>query len=371
MTLSASQRLALAWVLVAALLVGLLWLLSPVLLPFLLAAVFAYVLHPLVEKGVSLKCPRTLAVLLAEGSLLLILVVLALLVVPVLAHEVPLLRNQVPAMMERLQAFASPWLAHWGLDWSLDIPRIKAFIFSHWSDNAEEWLGTLLSGARIGGSVLMTWLGYLILIPVVLFYLLQDWPLWVQRVRALVPPARLAAFEAITLEIDGILGQYFRGQVLVMGALAIYFSVVLSLLGLDLALPLGLFTGLAVAIPYLGFGLGLLLALLSAWLQFQGGTVWVWVLLAYGFGQWLESFVLTPRWVGERLGLNPLMVIFALLAFGHLLGFVGVLVALPLAALVVVGWRHLIHAYQGSALYRGSQEDASPAAPPDPANKEL
>jgi predicted PurR-regulated permease PerM len=154
-------------------------------------------------------------------------------------------------------------------------------------------------------------------------------------------------------ECDSVLGQYLRGQLLVMLALAVYYSIGLTLFGFDLALPVGVFTGLAVFIPYLGFGLGLVLALLTGLLQFASLYALVAVAVVYGIGQLVESFVLTPRLVGERIGMSPLAVIFALLAFGHLLGFVGVLVALPLSALLVVAVRRVRATYLESRLYLG------------------
>ena len=126
----------------------------------------------------------------------------------------------------------------------------------------------------------------------------------------------------------------------VMVAMACYYSIALRLGGLDLAWPIGIFTGLALCVPYVGYGLGLLLALLAALLQFDPTHALLVVAVVYGLGQLLESFVLTPRWVGERIGLHPLAVIFALLAFGRLLGFVGVLLALPISAMLLVAWRH-------------------------------
>ena len=150
-----------------------------------------------------------------------------------------------------------------------------------------------------------------------------------------------------------MLGQYLRGQLLVMVILAVYYSLGLALFRFDLALPVGVFTGLAIFIPYVGFGLGMLLALVAGLLQFASLYGLVAVAVVYGLGQVLESFVLTPRLVGERIGMNPLMVIFALLAFGQLFGFVGVLIALPLSALLVVAARRLRLAYLDSRMYLG------------------
>jgi predicted PurR-regulated permease PerM len=154
-----------------------------------------------------------------------------------------------------------------------------------------------------------------------------------------------------------VLGHYLRGQLLVMCVLAVYYSVGLSLFGLDLALPIGIFTGLAICIPYVGFGVGLLLALLAGLLEFggqDGGMTRVALMLAvvYGIGQTVESFYLTPRLVGDRIGLHPLAVIFALLAFGQLFGFVGILVALPVSAVLLVAARRLRRSYRDSSLYR-------------------
>jgi predicted PurR-regulated permease PerM len=219
--------------------------------------------------------------------------------------------------------------------------------------NAEEGLAALLSSARIGGSVALAIAGNAVLVPVVLFYLLMDWPQLVARVQALIPRRQVHSVNTFLNECDGLLGQYLRGQLLVMLVLAVYYAVGLALFGFDLAVPLGVFTGLAVFIPYIGFGLGLVLTLLAGMLQFASLQGLVAVAVVFGLGQLLESFVLTPRLVGERIGLSPLAVIFALLAFGHLFGFVGVLVALPLSAVALVALKRLRSAYLESRLFSG------------------
>jgi len=199
--------------------------------------------------------------------------------------------------------------------------------------------------------------GNLVLIPVALFYLMVEWAGLVRAVRQLIPPRLRPATDAFARDADAVLGQYLRGQLLVMLLLALYYSLGLRLFGLDLALPIGVFTGLAVFVPYLGFGLGLLLAMLAGLLQFagEGGLTHTLLMVAvvYGAGQVLESFVLTPKLVGERIGLHPLAVIFALLAFGQLLGFLGVLVALPVSAVLLVAVRRLQASYLASRLYQG------------------
>lgn len=353
MNLLPAQRRFLGWLAIGLAGFGLLWLLAPVLTPFLIGAILAYALHPAVEKLAQRRVPRVLAVLLVEVAMVLALLATVLLIVPILSKEVPLLQAQIPLLAERLNQTLSPWLAQQGIHVSLDVPSIKAFVLKYLDANAEEGLAALLSSARIGGSVALAIAGNAVLVPVVLFYLLMDWPQLVARVQALIPRRQVHSVNTFLDECDGLLGQYLRGQLLVMLVLAVYYAVGLALFGFDLAVPLGVFTGLAVFIPYIGFGLGLVLTLLAGMLQFASLHGLVAVAVVFGLGQLLESFVLTPRLVGERIGLSPLAVIFALLAFGHLFGFVGVLVALPLSAVALVALKRLRSAYLESRLFSG------------------
>jgi predicted PurR-regulated permease PerM len=348
------DRRNLGWLALGLVGLWLVWLLSPVLTPFLVGAVLAYALHPTVEWLAGHRVPRVLAVLLVEVAVILALLLLVLLMVPILSKELPLLREQIPLLADRVNRHVLPWLQQWGVNVALDTESIKAFVLKYLDANLEDWLAAALSSARIGGSIVLALIGNVVLMPVVLFYLLIDWPQLVARTEAMVPPRLLPAVQDFLRECDEVLGQYLRGQLLVMVILAVAYSIGLALFGFDLAVPVGVFTGLAIAIPYLGYGLGLLLALLAGVLQFGGWYGVVAVAVVYGIGQVLESFVLTPRLVGERIGLDPLMVIFALLAFGHLFGFVGVLIALPVSALLVVAARRLRRAYLESALYRGT-----------------
>lgn len=353
MTLSPAQRQTLTWFAIAAAGSLLLWLLAPVLTPFIVGAVLAYALHPAVERLAARRVPRLLAVLGVEVLFIVALLAVLLLIVPILSKELPLLREQIPALADRLNRALSPWLAQWGVNVALDIAGIKAFMLKVLDANLEDWFTTALSSARIGGSILLALIGNVVLVPVVLFYLLMDWPQIVARTQSFVPPRRRAQVDSFLAECDAVLGQYLRGQLLVMLILAAFYSIGLALFRFDLALPVGVFTGLAIFIPYLGFGLGLLLALLAGLLQFASWYGVVAVAVVYGIGQVVESLYLTPRLVGERIGMDPLMVIFALLAFGHLFGFVGVLVALPLSALIVVAVRRLRALYIASPLYQG------------------
>ncbi len=353
MTMTTAQRQAGSWLAISLIAGLLIWLLAPVLTPFLIAGVLGYVLHPLVERLASKRVPRVVAVSLVEVTAIVLVLAVMLLIVPILSKQLPLLREQIPLFAERLNAGLSPLLARFGLDVTLDTASIKAFVLKYLDANLEEWIATALSSARIGGSILLAVVGNALLVPVVLFYLLMDWPNLVRRAAAMVPPRMRTKAHSFTVDCDAVLGQYLRGQLMLMLTLAVFYSVGLFLFGFDLAVPVGVFTGLAVFIPYLGFGLGLVLALISGVLQFAGWHGVVGVAVVYGIGQVLESMVLTPRLVGDRIGMSSLTVIFALLAFGHLLGFVGVLIALPVSAVMVVAVRRLRGVYLASDLFRG------------------
>ena len=236
---------------------------------------------------------------------------------------------------------------------SLDPVSIKDFLFKYLNANVEDALASLVSSVRLGGSLAMAVLGNLVLIPVALFYLLMDWDRFIAQLVLLVPTRLRPGFDSFVDEADGVLGQYLRGQLLVMLIMAAFYAIGLTLFGLDLGLPIGLFTGLAMFVPYLGFGVGLVLAVLAGLLQFASIKALVMVAVVYGVGQFIESLFLTPRLVGERIGLHPLAVIFALLAFGQVFGFVGILVALPVSAVLLVAIRRIRGSYLASRLYQG------------------
>ena len=356
MQFTPTQKQAFAWLAIALGLWLALWLLAPVLTPFVVAAVLAYALTPVVDRLDALaggRMPRLVAVVLVELLFLLAVIALVLLIVPILAKEIPLLREELPVLASKLNDWLRPLLADLGLRVSLDVPSIRAFVLKYLNANFEDAFGSVLASARIGGSVALAVIGNVVLIPVVLFYLLMEWSRFVGMLLKLVPPRLRSTYDSFTDEADSVLGQYLRGQLLVMLVLAVFYSVGLALFGLDLALPIGVFTGLAVFIPYLGFGVGLVLAVLAGLLQFASAKALVMVALVYGAGQVIEGFFLTPRLVGERIGLHPLAVIFALLAFGQLFGFVGVLVALPASAVLLVAARRLRSSYLASRLYQG------------------
>lgn len=360
MQFTPTQKRFAAWASIAAFTVLALWLLAPVLAPFAVAAVLAYALTPVVDwlDDVGLgRIPRVVAVVLVEVLFLLALLCVLLLIVPILAKELPLMREQFPLLLDSLNDTLKPLLAQWGIKLNLDVVSIKGFVMKYLNANVEDAFGSVLASVKLGGSVAFALIGNVILIPVALFYLLMDWSRFMGQLRQLVPPRLRTPTDGFLREADEVLGQYLRGQLLVMLILAVAYSVGLALFGLDLALPIGIFTGLAIFVPYLGFGVGLVLALFAGLLEFSAtqGIAYSLVMVAvvYGVGQVLESFLLTPRLVGERIGLHPLAVIFALLAFGQLFGFVGVLVALPASAVLLVAIRRIRAGYLASRLYLG------------------
>lgn len=360
MALTPAHIRFLAWLGVA-LLVGLsLHALGPVLMPFVVATVMAYALHPVVDALHRHRCPRWLGAGVAIVLFMVVLVAVLLLIVPVVSRQIPLLREQIPTALETINAAVLPVLARFGLQAQMDVDGVRELLSRVVSAHQGDIVGRLFASLRIGGSVLLAVLGHVVLMPIVAYYLLVDWAGMVRRARAWIPPRWVPSSDRFFAETDAVLGQYLHGQLLVMGILAVFYTVALVGVGLDLALPIGVFTGLAVFVPYVGFGLGLLLGLLAALLQFQSLEGVLLVAAVYGAGQLFESLYLTPRLLGERIGLHPIAVIFALMVFGHVLGFVGVLIALPASAVVLVGLRRVRHAYTHSALYTDDQPPPSP-----------
>lgn len=325
-------------------LVAMAWWLSAVLTPFVTAAVLAYLLHPLVEA----LCRRFPATWLRPVWVVLVMLLFGVvvfgfltLIVPVFVAEWPRLQAQLPDLIERLRQTLLPHAQALGIRLDWDLPALKQFIRDNLDLSLKGGVQSSLDSLRLGGSVALAILGNAVLIPVALFFFLLDARQIWGYVLSWVPRPLQGHVVSFCSESDSMLGHYLSGQWRVMLALAAYYTLALWLAGLSLALPIGVFTGLAVFIPYLGFGIGLLLALLSSLLEFPPLQAVVTVAVVYGLGQMIEGFFLTPRWVGARIGLHPLGVIFALLAFGQMLGFVGILLALPMSAVLVVAFRRL------------------------------
>ena len=351
---SRADRLqTLSWAGVGLALIALFWALSPILTPFAVAAVLAYICDPAVNWLVTRRVPRAAAVLLVITGLLLVLLLLLLILLPMVYREGVLLVSRLPDLIELFNARVGPLLkAHFDAELQLDVDMVRSWLSDNWS-NAQDLIPALLAQARAGGVALIAFVANLFLIPVAMFYLLQEWPKLLASLRSVVPRPWLPRVMRLIGDIDSVLSEFLRGQLSVMLLLAVYYSVGLWLAGLKFALPVGILTGLLVFIPYVGFGGGLLLALIAALLQGEGWSPLIGVAVVYGLGQLVESFALTPYLVGERIGLHPLAVIFALMAFGQLFGFVGVLIALPASAAILVGLREVRTAWLNSRLYLG------------------
>ena len=344
-------------------LLALLWLLAPILTPFAMGAVLAYLCDPAVEALVRRRLPRPAAALLVVGGLTFVLIALALVLLPMLYHKAMTLVQKLPVLIDLFNEHASPMLDElFNVKLKLNSAQLRTWL-GQLLDNAQDLLPVLLGHIGNRGMAIAVMLVNLLLIPIVTFYLLQEWPRIIAGLSRMLPRAWLPRARRITTDIDAVLAEFCRGQLSVMTLLAVYYSVGLWLAGLDFALPVGMLTGLLIFVPYIGFGTGLTLALLSALLQGGGWEPIIGVAVVYGFGQLIESFALTPYLVGERIGLHPLAVIFALMAFGQLFGFTGVLVALPTSAALLVGLREIASAWFASPVYLGSRDEGGSDPP--------
>lgn len=340
-----------SWLLAVVTFVLLFYLLQDVLAPFLTAAILAYICNPLVDCLMRFRMGRTLATILAFLLLLSLFTLLLLIIAPFIQQEIVLLAQRLPAYLEAARDRLEPWLGqHFGTNMAIAMAEIQAMLGVHWQ-TAGSLLGQALKTVGSHGMELASWLLSLLLVPVVLFYVLRDWPLLVRRTSLLVPRRWHDKVAAIARETDLVLAEFLRGQLLVMLFMSVFYICGLWLVGLELALPIGLIAGLLSFVPYLGLTLGLLLAVIAAILQFASLTALLPVLLVFGLGQLVEGMLLTPWLIGERIGLHPLAVVFALLVGGQLFGFAGVLLALPAGAAIAVGLRHASRAYLASEAY--------------------
>jgi predicted PurR-regulated permease PerM len=366
MNFTPNQIRAASWAAIALVCWLLLSLLAPVLMPFLLAAGLAYVLQPMVAWLQARRIPRWLGAGVAIFLFTLVLAAVFLLIVPVITKQVPLLKEQVPLLLDRFNETLLPLAGRFGIDLQIDVGQVREWLRKLIAEHESDLIGGLLSSLRIGGSALAAVFGNLVLAPIVAYYLLLDWARLIERTKGLIPPRWRASVQSFLDDTDAVLGQYLRGQLVVMGLLAVFYTVGLALVGLKLALPIGVFTGLAVFVPYLGFGLGMIMGVLAAVLQFQSLVGVALVALVFVVGQVVESMYVTPRLLGDRIGLHPIAVIFALMAFGQLFGFVGVLIALPASAVLLVAIRRAKAGYLQSALYL---EAPTPRTAPQPAGR--
>ncbi|ADV26930.1 protein of unknown function UPF0118 [Pseudoxanthomonas suwonensis 11-1] len=349
----------LKWIVLALVALWMVGLLAPILTPFVLGALLGWMGDPLVDRLERAGRSRNVAVTLVFGLMTLLLVLALLILVPMLERQVRTLVETLPEYREWFVDTAVPWLeARTGLELSvwLDPERAVNWVREHWQQAGG--VATSVAGyISRSGFAMVAWVVNLVLLPILTFYFLRDWDLLVERVAALVPRDHLDTVTRLARESNDVLGAFLRGQFVVMIALGAIYAIGLQLSGLKLGLLIGLIAGLISFIPYLGATTGIVLAVVAALVQAQGFDTRLLVLVGVVFtvGQLLESYVLTPRIVGDKIGLHPVAVIFAVMAGGQLFGFLGMLIALPAAAVINVLLRYAAERYRQSGLYMGAQ----------------
>ncbi len=335
----------------------LIFLLAPVLMPFVFAAMLAYLGDPLADKLEVFKIRnyqlgRTNAVIVVFTAMFLIVSTVIVILVPKIELQISHFLGHLPIYTKWLNEAVIPWLdQHLGVEISLiEGDKIISLLKSHWQKAGGSALAFMGSVSR-SGAVLAAWLMNLILIPVITFYLLRDWDILVKKVHELLPRRAAPTAAKLAIETDNVLAAFLRGQFYVMLALGAIYSIGLWLVGLNLALLIGMLAGIVSFVPYLGSIVGITAACIAALLQFQDVMYLIPVSIVFVVGQSLEGMILTPMLVGDKIGLHPVAVMFAVLAGGQLFGFLGVLLALPVASVVMVILRHIHEIYRDSTFY--------------------
>jgi len=346
---------------IAAVIIFVIWLLAPVLMPFAIAAMLAYLGDPLADRLQRLGMGRTWAVSIVFTVIALIFIGTLLLLVPLIQHQFENLAENLPRYVEWAKSTALPWIQqrlHLDPD-VFDADRLVATIKEH-IGSVSSVLATAVTKVTQSGMGIVMWLTNLVLIPVVAFYLLRDWDTMIAHIQRLLPRSIEPTVVRLSRESDQVLGAFVRGQLLVMLALGVFYGLGLTLCGISIGPLIGMVAGLLSFVPYLGFMIGFVAAMVAVLVQYGD---WTHVLLVAGVftvGQLLEGYVLVPRLVGSKIGLHPVAVIFAVLAGGHLFGFLGVLLALPAASVVVVLMRYVFTRYRESDLYTEPAVAAEP-----------
>jgi predicted PurR-regulated permease PerM len=334
---------------------SLVYLLGSILAPFFVGALLAYLADPLVKKLMHMHVSRLLSSVIVFVALFTLLIVTILLLIPLIQTQVATLTDTIPDIIVWVQNTIVPWLQETiGFNTELvNVATLKKMLADNLTSagGAANWIvhKVLLSSAKLVEICIN-----LILIPVVTFYLLCDWNKVVSGIRSLVPRRSEPTFTKLVKECDNVLGAFFRGQFLVMLALGVMYSVGLTFIGLHIGITIGLIAGLLTIVPYLGSIVGVLMASIVAFVQFGTVSSVLLVGLVFVIGHFIEHVFLTPKLVGDRIGLHPVAVIFAILAGGSLFGFLGVLLALPVAAVIMVWVRYLLQRYRHSDMYQQS-----------------
>ena len=342
------------WLAVLVIAISLIVFVSGVLLPFVAGMAVAYFLDPLGDKLESWGLSRTLSTVIITASFFIAVIALLILIFPLIQGQIIGFAQKVPSMIESFEA----WLAPLKETLSERIPSEKlqelSDISKSYGTTIVKWLGSLLGGIWKGGLALFNVLSLILITPVVSFYLLRDWDKIVAKVDSWLPRDYAPAIRSVVKDIDITIAGFVRGQGTVCLFLAVFYGVGLTIVGLDFGLVVGITTGLISFIPYFGMLVGMATALAIAIVQFGEVVPVVLVLIVFGAGQIIESMFLTPKLVGEKVGLQAVWVIFALMVGGATIGFTGVLLAVPVAATIGVLVRFFLAQYLASPLYSGS-----------------
>lgn len=337
------------------LIVYVLFMLTPVLLPFTAAFMIAYLFSPLVQKLVSFKLPRWLAIAVVFLGIAFAITLTIWFVAPLLWKQLVYARDSIPAGIHWINASLLPWVTQnfnvetSDLDAQLLTNEVMHYVQTNYSLDSVQ--NIVLRVAQSGLGFLQVG-GLVVLIPIIAFYFLLDWPHMLQQMRRLIPRQHEAKTLEIVNECHTVLGAFVKGQFLVMLLLGIVYAVGLQLIGIEVGLIIGMVAGLASIIPYLGFAVGIIAAVIASLFQF--GLDWVHLALVaavFMTGQAIEGYVLQPFLLGDKIGLSPVAVVFAVLAGAQLAGFLGMLIALPVAAVIVVLLRHAHARYEKSKFY--------------------
>ncbi len=350
------------WLIAVALAGWLLYLLAPVLTPFVAAALLAYIGDPLADRLQRLRLPRTIAVATVFLLTFLFLALLVLLIVPMIRTQVSALMQALPGIIAEVEQVWLPRAREFlDIDPGSDI-GLAAFL-SRYSDMAGTWGARIFLGLSKSGGALVAALLSLFLIPILTFYLLRDWDSIMKRLGALVPSTHRETIFKLARDTDNALGAFLRGQILVMLALSIIYSAGLALVGLKFAIAIGVVAGLVSFVPYLGFVFGIVLAGLTVTTEPNPLWMLLGVVATFAIAQMIEGSFLTPKLVGDRIGLHPVIVIFSIAAGGQLFGFFGILLALPAAAILSVLVRFAYEQYLAEHPPAAADDNAGEPAP--------
>jgi predicted PurR-regulated permease PerM len=341
------------WVVTFVVLAASLWLLHDILLPFVAGIALAYVLAPVADRGERLGINRTVAALLIVGIFVVSLISLILLLAPLLMQQGSALISNIPGYVKRVRELVVDLKLPW-LDWLGAADSDKTL--SDLVGQLATWLLSFSYSLWTGGKALVSFASVLIVMPVVTFYLIRDWHPMVDRVDSWIPVRQRETVRQLAREIDAAIGGFLRGQFGVCLFLGCYYAVGLMLAGLEFGLLIGLIAGVITFVPYIGSMTGLMIAASVAIAQFWPDWKRITLVIAiFLVGQFIEGNIVSPKFVGERVGLHPVWLIFAMFAFGYLFGFVGLLIAVPLGAAIAVLLRFGLRQYFASPIYTGDK----------------